>query len=156
MKNFNSNTENSQEWYTPPEIFLPLGHFDLDPACPKKPLFNVADEHFYTNGLDEKWFGRVWLNPPYGRETFKWIEKLAAYGRGTALIFARTETKGFQHSVFNRASALLFIAGRIKFYRPNGIQGNCANAPSVLIAYGHDDAEILRNCGIKGKFVSLE
>ena len=33
-KNFNSNTDNNDEWLTPPYIIKELGEFDLDPCSP--------------------------------------------------------------------------------------------------------------------------
>lgn len=34
MNNFNTNTDNNDEWLTPPEIVEALGPFDLDPCSP--------------------------------------------------------------------------------------------------------------------------
>jgi hypothetical protein len=57
---------------------------------------------------------------------------------------------------------MFFLAGRLCFYRPDGSlalrkNGTPANAgaPSVLIAYGARDAEILAACGLDGQFVPL-
>jgi len=33
-QNFNTNTENKDEWLTPPYIIKALGEFDLDPCAP--------------------------------------------------------------------------------------------------------------------------
>jgi hypothetical protein len=81
---------------------------------------------------------------------------LAEHGRGCALIFARTETDNFFRFVWERASACLFLRGRLNFHYPSG-QRAAANsgAPSVLCAYGFADAEILGDAGIEGKFVPL-
>ena len=73
-----------------------------------------------------------------------------------ALTFARTETRMFFSCVWEKATAILFIKGRIKFYHVTGKQGNSAGAPSVLIAYGEENAEILKNCPIKGKFLRIK
>lgn len=85
------------EWLTPPELVQKLGEFDLDPCSPINPPFLHATNNFTTNhdGLTQKWFGRVYLNPPYGRGMELWLEKLKYHGNGIALIFARTETKCF-------------------------------------------------------------
>lgn len=154
MKNFNTNTENSPEWLTPPRIVEALGPFDLDPcACVDRP-WDTAKIHYTKNenGFDKPWEGRVWLNPPYGNETFKWIKRLADHGNGIALIFARTETKGFFDQVWDRADAIFFFKGRLKFYRPNGIQGGSANAPSCLIIYGRDNV-LTVNKALKSKLI---
>ena len=144
-------------WLTPPEIIDALGVFDLDPcAYPGWATANrlICLQHG-GNGLTEDWSGRVWLNPPYD-DTWTWLSKLADHSQGTALIFARTETRGFVQQVWERADALLFLHGRLKFFRPDGTRApRNAGAPSVLVAYGPTDAKMLRNCGLAGSFVTL-
>ena len=104
--------------------------------------------------------GRVWCNPPYGRETFTWLKKLADHGNGIALVFSRTETKGFHAQIWERADAVFFFKGRLKFYHVDGTEGNCANAPSCLVAYGQNNVEAIRlavDAGlIKGKLVVID
>lgn len=108
MKNFNLNTTNNDEWLTPPELLKVLGPFDLDPCAPANRPWPIAVNHYTVqdDGLTQPWEGRVWLNPPYGRETFKWLARLADHGSGLALIFARTETQGFHEQVWGKADAL--------------------------------------------------
>ena len=146
------------EWITPPHIMNSLGTFDLDPCSPIERPWDTAKNHYTIedDGFNKDWFGRVWCNPPYGVETEKWLKKLAKHGWGIALIFARTETKMFFSQVWPKARGLLFIEGRLYFQHVDGSKasGN-AGAPSVLIAYGTDQAEILKYCGINGKFISL-
>lgn len=66
------------------------------------------------------------LRPPYGRATARWIARLAAHGNGCALVFARTDTRWWQESIFGRASALLFLRGRLRFRRPDGREEQAA------------------------------
>ena len=61
----------------------------------------------------------------------------------------------FFDAVWDKADALYFIKGRLKFYHVDGTQGQSAGAPSVLIAYGNDNAESLRNCPLPGKYIDL-
>lgn len=61
------------------------------------------------NGLIAPWEGRVWCNPPYGKQTFEWMRKCAQHGNAIALIFARTETKGFHAEIWNKAYALFSL-----------------------------------------------
>lgn len=128
----------SVEWYTPPEIFEALGiSFDLDPAAPAGGVPWIPARRFYTradDGLRQSWTGRVWLNPPYGREIGPWLGRLAIHGNGLALVFARTDTRWF-HNACRGATAVCFVAGRLRFYRPEG-PGQTAPAASVLLAYG--------------------
>lgn len=148
----------NDEWLTPPEILEALGPFDLDPAAPVDRPWPMAKDHLTVldNGLTHPWNGRVWLNPPYGPQTGHWLERLARHGCGTALIFARTETEMFFRWVWGHATALLFLEGRLHFYTPTGQRApHNSGGPSVLIAYGVDDAARLRNAAIAGAFVSV-
>jgi hypothetical protein len=109
------------------------------------------------NGLLQRWEGRVFLNPPYSDVIIaRWLGRMAEHDHGTALIFARTETDAFDRFVWQRATALLFMRGRINFHLPDGTKadGN-AGAPTVLCAYGIDDADVLAACRIAGRFVPL-
>ena len=63
----------------------------------------------------------------------------------------------FFNWVWNNASGLRFIEGRLNFYRVNGERAAFnAGAPSVLISYGDNNADILENSLIKGKFIKLD
>tara|TARA_R100001082_G_scaffold59354_1_gene32931 strand:- start:987 stop:1496 length:510 start_codon:yes stop_codon:yes gene_type:complete len=161
VKNFNTNTENKDEWLTPPYIPKALGVFDLDPCQPIKPPFTHATKGYNIshNGLSQEWKGRIWCNPPYGKQTFKWISRLADHGDGIALIFARTDTIGFYEQVFNRAHGILFLKGRLKFHHVEGHTTNTAAAPSCLIAYGLRNLialeDAVNNGDLIGKVVRL-
>jgi hypothetical protein len=134
----------TDEWLTPPDIIRALGPFDLDPAAPVDRPWDTAAAHFTVedDGLAQTWpaGSRIWLNPPYGPETGQWLARLAAHGNGIALIFARTETEMFHRHGWDKADAMLFLAGRIYFYRVDGTRAAAnAGAPSVLIAFGPDE-----------------
>lgn len=157
MKNFNTNTSNHDEWLTPPDVIRALGEFDLDPCAPINRPWDMAKHHYTKNddGLNLPWFGRIWLNPPYGRETFKWMHKLSEHKSGIALIFARTETRGFHEMIWKKAHSVFFFLGRLAFYHVDGTKGDSANAPSCLVSYSNYDSEIIRTSGLKGKQVFL-
>lgn len=148
----------SDDWITPKFILDALGEFDLDPcACDPQPWPTAKKNFtFKDDGLSQFWFGRVWMNPPYGPLTRHWLQKLAEHGNGIALVFARTETKMFFKWVWPRAKALLFLEGRLYFCYPDG-KTAAANAggPSVLIAYGQENVAALETCGLKGALVRL-
>jgi hypothetical protein len=146
----------TDSWITPRSIVESLGEFDLDPCqCTPQP-WPCATSHYTIDddGLAHPWFGRVWLNPPYSN-VWEWMSRLATHGSGTALIFARTETEGFVSQVWDRASAILFLHGRLFFHQPTGqrARGN-SGGPSCLVAYGDNDVAMLRSSGLKGSLVS--
>lgn len=146
----------SDDWLTPREIVEALGPFDLDPCCPPSMPWKTARAMASKGGLEDPWFGRVWLNPPYGPETGKWLSKLAQHGNGIALVFARTETDMFFRWVWDCATGLLFLRGRLHFYSVDGVRAKFnSGAPSVLVAYGEFNAYKLKHAGISGKYVSL-
>lgn len=147
------------EWLTPPAIINSLGEFDLDPCSPIDRPWPTAKNHFTIedNGLLKEWSGRVWLNPPYGKYVWAWLEKLAQHESGIALIFARTGVPSFQRLVFNSADSVLFIKSRLHFHHSNGERAkhNCG-ADSILISYSAADSLALFRCGISGKFIALK
>lgn len=152
-----SHRMGKDEWLTPPIILAALGPFDLDPCAPISPPWPMAASHYtiVDDGLSKPWHGRVWCNPPYGREASAWLGRLADHGNGIALIFARTETEMFLDRVWRRADALLFIEGRLHFHHVNGTRAAAnSGAPSVLIAYGQDNVAALEQSGIGGALVS--
>lgn len=155
--NFDCRVENGKdEWLTPPNILERLGAFDLDPCAPISRPWNTARQHYTVsdNGLSKQWHGRVWCDPPYGSETCRWVKKCADHGNAIVLIFARTETKTFFTGIWGRANGMLFIKGRLYFYHSNGQQAQYSGgAPSVLIAFGVENAAILRSSGIAGAWV---
>lgn len=147
------------EWLTPPEILHALGPFDLDPCSPIERPWDTAAAHYtiLDDGLSKSWVGRVWLNPPYGLEADRWLARLAMHGTGTALIFARTEPRMFFDRVWNAATSVLFLEGRLHFHHVDGSRAKAnAGAPSVLIAYGEADDAALIASGIGGKYIRLK
>jgi hypothetical protein len=148
----------NNEWLTPKRIIDALGPFDLDPCAPVIRPWETA-KFYWTineNGLLAPWGGFTWLNPPYGKFTSKWLARMAIHNDGIVLIFARTETDMFFKYVWNKASCILFLKGRITFHDINGKKALAnSGAPSVLIGYGMEAFARLQDCKLKGKFIDL-
>lgn len=150
-------TTGKEDWLTPPGILRSLGKFDLDPCSPLQRPWDTALRHFTMkdNGLLKPWAGRVWLNPPYGNQTEKWMRRMADHQNGIALIFARTETASFHPWVWEHADAIMFLRGRVRFWTKEGREGGPAGAPSCLVAYGAANAASLLTSELDGKRLSL-
>lgn len=150
------NSPRETRWLTPKWIVEALGHFDLDPAG--APGHDLAARTYTPergeDGLKLPWEGRVWLNPPYGREQIPFMERMVEHDHGTALLFAAVETKLWHELIWPRASAILFPLGRFTFARADGVAATAnSGKPSALIAYGPADAEALASSGIPGKLI---
>jgi hypothetical protein len=161
-----STYNESKEWYTPREIFRGIGiDFDLDPCSPGQDIVPwIPAQIHYTvreDGLTSNWFGNVFMNPPYGSDTPKWMRKLSSHGNGIALVFARPDTQWF-HKYVPLADAILFIRGRVAFIHAatkdkdypamyaDGLwqpKGGCG-AASMLVAFGKKNAEALLNSNL--------
>jgi phage N-6-adenine-methyltransferase len=131
---------NSDEWATPEYLVAQFselfGPFDLDPCATPQ---NAKTGEFFTkyqNGLQRKWFGRVWMNPPYS-EVAEWMQKAyESVDRGdcervVCLVPARTDTRWWHDWVAGKGT-VMFLKGRVKF----GDAKFSAPFPSAIIVYG--------------------
>lgn len=150
------------EWLTPPELVTILGPFDLDPCTPPVMPWKTAARRYTKadNGLAQPWEGRVWCNPPYGKETGRWLARCADHGNATALIYARTETADWHAHIWPRAHSVFFFEGRLHFRRPDGSRPKInAGGPSALIAYDAANTEAIKRAmnaaGLRGKLIAL-
>lgn len=139
----------SVDWYTPPWIFERLALiFDLDPCQPAGGVAWIPNLNYYAlpdDGLALPWCGRVWCNPPYGKHTGDWLKKMNEHRNGVALVFARTDCAWFHDHVV-KADAILFLRGRVRFVDGLKVTGGTgAGSGSMLIAWGAENVEALRN-----------
>lgn len=147
----------TSEWLTPKHIIDALGPFDLDPCAPVNRPWPTASLHYTIedDGLSKSWHGFAWLNPPYERGSLpRWMARFAEHNNGIALVNARTETSWFVKSVWPKALALFFPAGRIVFCRPDGSEADAAGSPSVFIAMGSVARERLAHINLPGQHIA--
>ena len=128
----------SNEWETPQALFDELawiyGGFTLDPCATRQ---NAKCERFFTreqDGLAQRWEGKIFLNPPYGRDIGRWVQKAFEESLRGALVVcllpARTDTRWWQD--FAKRGHVHFLRGRLKF----GLARNAAPFPSAIVTFG--------------------
>ena len=152
QQSFWSENTGQVSWLTPMSYIDALGEFDLDPCGWKHHQTAKRIIQWPEDGLAARWQGRVWLNPPYGRYVSLWLRKLADHGWGTALTFARTDTRWF-HDMLESCRALFFLKARIRFLTVDLVPAERGIAPSVFAAYGAADVDRLADSGLDGSLV---
>lgn len=126
----------TNEWYTPAKYTeaarAVMGGIDLDPASCELANKTVQANRIYAkadNGLEKLWYGRIWLNPPFGRiqtpgEKINqgiWIHKLVSeYQAGRThqavlLTTCRPDTSWF-HVLWD--FPICFADHKVGFYLP--------------------------------------
>lgn len=129
-------------WATPQWLFNKLNkkyNFTLDPCATDK---NRKCDKYFTleqDGLLQEWGNdTVYINPPYGRETVKWVKKAFETHKVhnntiVMLLPARTDVKWFHDYIYNQENVHIdFLKGRLKF----GDSKNSAPFPSMIITFG--------------------
>ncbi|MGZ4996136.1 MAG: phage N-6-adenine-methyltransferase [Methylobacter sp.] len=121
-------------WSTPQSFFDELNkefNFELDVCATKDntkcPVYFTKDD----DGLTQEWAGKVWMNPPYGREIKAWMKKAYESAKNGAtvvcLVPARTDTVWWHEYAIKHE--VRFIKGRLKF----GDAKNNAPFPSAVV-----------------------
>lgn len=129
---FSSKTD---DWATPQDLFDQLNtefNFTRDVCASDK---NHKCDYYWTkedNAFSFDWAGRLFMNPPYGREIGKWIERAATCKAElvVGLVPARTDTRWWHDYIQNKAE-VRFIRGRLKF----GDSKNSAPFPSAIVIF---------------------
>ena len=137
------------DWGTPPDLMDALrreyGRFHLDP-CAKADTAKADDWYgpgspLCEDGLAVPWFGKVFVNPPFGPHGAwlpAWVKKCyeeAATGRAelvVALLPARSDTRWW-HQYVLQATERRELAGRVRFLREGA--SNSATYPSVVVVW---------------------
>jgi len=134
---FRTSFTGNNEWYTPQKYIdaarSVMGNIDLDPATSESAQKRINADRYFTedcDGLERKWYGRVWLNPPYSQPLiYLFIDKLVSQIESDSirecilLTHNYTDTAWF-HLAESKAALICFTKGRIKF---EDTQGNLAS-----------------------------
>lgn len=137
-------------WSTPIDLYRQLDYefnFSLDPCCT---TFNCkCDKGYYhdkgIDGLSMDWHKdlknttnfNVFMNPPYGKSIFGWIEKAYLESQKgctvVALLPARVDTDWFHRFIYKRFE-IKFIRGRLKY----GNSKHNAPFPSMIVIFKNE------------------
>jgi hypothetical protein len=134
----------SEEWYTP-RVFVDavrrvMGDIDLDPASCVAANTVVCAQRYYSvsdDGLTQPWCGRVFMNPPFGKEGPLFVGRLLhEYETGTVteavlLCAARIETQWYQPLFDYDVCA---PRGRVEYWRSGA--GSAPPFPSTFTYLG--------------------
>ncbi len=136
-----TNNSKDDEWYTPPQYIESarsvMGSIDLDPASNDFANETIKAGTYYTetdNGLEKEWFGNVWLNPPYSASLVQlFADKVANsdFEQAIVLVNNATETAWFR-KLIEKASAIIFTTGRIKYRKRDGEHGSPLQGQAFL------------------------
>jgi hypothetical protein len=144
------HSSESVEHYTPAELLALVievfGEIDLDPCSNSTTTPNVPARQYFTvaeDGLSQPWYGRVFMNPPYGDAIAHWTEKFRSewtrsdVREAIALVPARTDTAWWRELTAECDDVVVcFWNGRFTFV------GNTDPAPfpSAVVYFGpkHD------------------
>lgn len=132
----------TDKWATPQYVFDYLnerfGPFDMDAAAADD---TAKCEDYFTledAALTQPWFGRVFVNPPYGN-IGPWVNKAeeeTKAGRADLVLMLlppRTDQRWWQEGVTVSATNVYFIKGRIAFELPG--KSNCSFEPSIVVVF---------------------
>jgi len=164
----------TNEWYTPAEYIdaarRVLGGFDLDPASCEEANGVVLASEFFTqcdmpcggkdwcthDGMAQRWKGRVWLNPPYGRLAGAFVVRLAEeYAAGNvtaavALLNAHCTDTAWFRPLWDHT--LCFTYGRLNFGAGTAARSGSTHG-SVFAYLGPDFAAFKAEFGRYGAVV---
>lgn len=129
----------TDDWATPIDFYRQLDHefgFALDPCASEG---NAKCRRYFTvevDGLAQDWSpGPVFMNPPYGREIARWVEKAWLESQRGVLVVgllpARTDADWWHRCVISADAEVRFIRGRLKF----GGSENSAPFPSAVVVW---------------------
>ena len=116
----NRNLKHSDNWKTPPELYLELNEefkFNFDP-CP----YSEAEPLFDALSID--WKERNYINPPYSRKLKEAFVKkgISESKKGKLCVFllpVSTSTKLFHDFILPEKPEIRFLKGRVAFHGYN-------------------------------------
>lgn len=165
-----NNLESSDSWYTPAPIIevarAAMGGIDLDPASSTEANEVVRAKEFFTeedNGLKRDWWGRVWLNPPYGRDDDHaskagiWTSYLVEqYEQGSvteATLLVNSKTDTLWWAPLWVVGTICFLSERVVFGTPGGSKPASPVHASALVYMGRKPKRFIKYASKLGAVV---
>jgi hypothetical protein len=137
---------------TPEWVWKPLGHIDLDPCAGL--LTAIGQENWRIesgqNGLEKKWFGFVYCNPPFSQKEI-WIQKMINHGDGILLLPERGSAPWFGPLAYS-VRTYWVMGKKINFI--GGTSSN--NLGSCLFLFGDEAEQRLIDSGLPGHMVDVK
>jgi hypothetical protein len=161
-----SFSSESNEWYTPTRyleaVRQVLGQIDLDPASSAQANVVVRAAKIFTkedDGLGRDWFGRVFMNPPYGRMgdgsslasafCMKAIEQFSAGNIEAGIILVNSShSQSWQAPLYKHA--VCFVDHRIHFVSADGEENENPTFQNIFVYLGNERtrfAEVFASVG---------
>jgi phage N-6-adenine-methyltransferase len=132
-----------QDWATPSQLFETLNRefqFALDVCATAdtakcRRYIDKAEDATGCNWEQLSCGQACWMNPPYGRDIGRWIEKASREARlgctVVALLPARTDTSWFHAYILGKCE-IRFLRGRLEF---DGTKRARAPFPSMIVIF---------------------
>lgn len=140
------------EWFTP-KSYIDLaievmGKIDLDPAsCEEANKIIGADKFYSERGTELSWNGCIWLNPPYGKSTKIFIEKLLCEWQSKhisqAVILLNNNVIDRKWFMPLWKFPICFHYGRVKFTSP-GIKTTSPPIGQIFIYLGNREEHFIK------------
>lgn len=163
-------SSNTNEWYTPPWIIerarSHMGSIDVDPASNDIAQQWIRANKYYTkenDGLQQDWFGNVFLNPPYGKtrnvpNAKIWTHRLIHFYRelnmvdqAYVVISAKFGYKWFMELWKQYPNVTL--DERIHFINEQGEEVGQSKVATTLLYFGHQWDAFEKIWSDKGKVI---
>lgn len=152
------------DYCTPRDFFAELDrefHFTLDAAATEASAKCPAYYTPETDGLNSPWNiagGAVFCNPPYGRETGKWVRKAWEEAKsGTTIVLlipARTDTSYFHEYIYGHAE-IRWVRGRLRFEDEDGTVYQPAPFPSMVVVYNGKEQRGMKAETVEARAVKI-
>jgi hypothetical protein len=163
------HSSETNEWYTPERYIVSavkvLEAIDLDPASHKTANEHIGAARIFTaedDGLSKIWAGRIWLNPPYGKNE----DNISNQAVWSSYLFDQYAAGNTEHAIlltnavtdcgwFQRLwdFPICFVEGRIAFLAPDGSPAKSPTHGSVFVYLGSRQKRFAKEFSQYGRVV---